>query len=62
MDMYARGTIMGLTRGSNRAHLVRATLESIAYQVKDVINAMEEDSGLKLNGLKLMVEQVVMIF
>ena len=52
-DMYARGTIMGLTRGSNRAHLVRATLESIAYQVKDVINAMEEDSGLKLNGLKV---------
>ena len=52
-DMYARGTIMGLTRGSNRAHLVRATLESIAYQVKDVINAMEEDSGLKLKGLKV---------
>ena len=52
-DMYARGSIMGLTRGSNRAHLVRATLESIAYQVKDVLNAMQEDSGLKLKGLKV---------
>ncbi|CEH34684.1 glycerol kinase GlpK [Romboutsia lituseburensis] len=52
-DMYARGAIMGLTRGSNRAHLVRATLESIAYQVKDVLNAMQEDSGLKLKGLKV---------
>ncbi len=44
---------MGLTRGANRAHLVRATLESIAYQVKDVLNAMQEDSGLKLKGLKV---------
>ena len=52
-DMYARGCVMGLTRGANRAHLVRATLESIAYQVKDVLNAMQEDSGLKLNGLKV---------
>ncbi|MGL5330352.1 MAG: glycerol kinase GlpK [Peptostreptococcaceae bacterium] len=52
-DMYARGSVMGLTRGCNRAHLVRATLESIAYQVKDVLNAMQEDSGLKLNGLKV---------
>ena len=52
-DMYARGCVMGLTRGSNRAHLVRATLESIAYQVKDVLNAMQEDSGLKLNGLRV---------
>lgn len=52
-DMYARGSVMGLTRGANRAHLVRATLESIAYQVKDVLNAMQEDSGLKLNGLKV---------
>ena len=51
--MYARGAVMGLTRGSNRAHLVRATLESIAYQVKDVLNAMQEDSGLKLKGLKV---------
>ncbi|HSQ90214.1 glycerol kinase GlpK [Romboutsia sp.] len=52
-DMYARGSVMGLTRGANRAHLVRATLESIAYQVKDVLNAMQEDSGLKLKGLKV---------
>ena len=52
-DMYARGAIMGLTRGANRAHLVRATLESIAYQVKDVLNAMQEDSGLKLSELKV---------
>ena len=51
-DMYARGAIMGLTRGANRAHLVRATLESIAYQVKDVLNAMQEDSGLKLKDLR----------
>ena len=52
-DMYARGSIMGLTRGTNRAHLVRATLESIAYQVKDVLNAMQEDSGLNLKSLKV---------
>lgn len=52
-DMYARGAIMGLTRGANRANLVRATLESIAYQVKDVLNAMQEDSGLKLKDLRV---------
>ena len=52
-NMYARGCIMGLTRGANREHLVRASLESIAYQVKDVLHAMEEDSGLKLVGLKV---------
>jgi glycerol kinase len=52
-DMYARGAVLGLTRGANRAHLVRATLESVAYQVKDVLNAMQEDSGLTLNGLKV---------
>ena len=52
-DMYARGSVMGLTRGANRAHLVRATLESIAYQVKDVLNAMQEDSGLELKNLKV---------
>lgn len=52
-DMYARGAIMGLTRGANRAPLVRATLESIAYQVKDVLNAMQEDSGLKLKDLRV---------
>ena len=52
-NMYARGCVMGLTRGANREHLVRASLESIAYQVKDVLHAMEEDSGLKLAGLKV---------
>lgn len=52
-DMYARGTIVGLTRGVTREHLIRATLESIAYQTKDVLNAMEEDSGTKLQILKV---------
>lgn len=52
-DMYARGTIIGLTRGVTRAHLIRATLESIAYQTKDVLNAMEEDSGTNLKILKV---------
>lgn len=52
-DMYARGTIVGLTRGSNRNHIIRAALESIAYQSKDLISAMEEDSGLKLKSLKV---------
>ncbi len=52
-DMYARGAILGLTRGVKREHIVRATLESIAYQTKDVIRAMEEDSKIKLNRLKV---------
>lgn len=52
-DMYARGSIFGLTRGSNKNHIIRASLESIAYQVKDLINAMEEDSGCKINTLKV---------
>ena len=52
-DMYARGAIMGLTRGSNREHLVRATLESLAYQTKDVLEAMQDDSGIKLSGLRV---------
>jgi glycerol kinase len=52
-DMYARGTIMGLTRGSTREHIVRATLESIAYQTKDVLNAMQEDSKIELKALKV---------
>jgi glycerol kinase len=46
-DAEARGTITGLTRGTNRAHIVRATLESIAYQVRDVVEAMESDTGLR---------------
>lgn len=52
-DMYARGTIVGLTRGANRNHLIRATLESIAYQSRDLIDAMEEDSKIKLSSLKV---------
>lgn len=52
-DMYARGTIVGLTRGVNRNHIIRATLESIAYQSKDLIVAMEEDSGINLEALKV---------
>ena len=52
-DMYARGTIIGLTRGSNRNHIIRAALESIAYQSKDLIEAMKEDSGISINSLKV---------
>jgi len=52
-DMYARGAIVGLTRGANRNHIIRATLESIAYQSRDLINAMIEDSGIEMNSLKV---------
>lgn len=52
-DMYARGSIMGLTRGANRNHIVRATLESIAYQTRDVLEAMQEDSKINLQALKV---------
>ena len=53
-DMYARGAIFGLTRGTNKNHIIRATLESIAYQTRDVLEAMQEkDSGIELNGLKV---------
>ena len=52
-DQYARGTIVGLTRGVNRYHIVRATLESLAYQVNDVLGAMEADSGIALSSLKV---------
>ncbi|MGL4392235.1 MAG: glycerol kinase GlpK [Fusobacteriaceae bacterium] len=52
-DMYARGTIIGITRGTNRNHIIRATLESIAYQTRDVLNVMEEDSGIKLSEMKV---------
>jgi len=52
-DMYARGAIFGLTRDTGKAHIVKATLESLAYQTKDVLNAMQEDSGLKLKSLKV---------
>ncbi len=52
-DMYARGTIVGLTRGAGRSHLVRATLESIAYQTRDVLRAIEDDSGIPVRELKV---------
>ncbi len=52
-DMYARGTIIGLSRGSKKEHIVRATLESIAYQTKDVLSAMEEDSNISLKNLRV---------
>lgn len=52
-DQYARGTIVGLTRGSGRAQIVRATLESIAYQTRDVVEAMHADSDLPLQGLRV---------
>jgi len=52
-DMYARGAIVGLSRGAKREHIVRATLESIAYQTKDVLSAMEKDSGIQLKALKV---------
>jgi len=52
-DMKARGAILGLTRGTTKAHVVRATLDSMAYQTKDVLSAMEADSGIKLQALKV---------
>lgn len=52
-DMYARGTIVGLTRGANRNHIIRAALESIAYQTRDVLDAMQVDSGIDLQALKV---------
>lgn len=52
-DMYARGAIVGLTRGSTKAHIVRAALEGIAYQVKDLLDAMEKDAGEELSVLRV---------
>lgn len=52
-DQYARGTIVGLTRGVNKYHIIRATLESICYQVNDVLHAMRADSGAPLASLKV---------
>jgi glycerol kinase len=52
-DMYARGAIFGLTRGTSKSHLIRATVESLAYQTKDVLKAMEKDAGLKLQTLRV---------
>ena len=50
---YARGTIVGITRGVNKYHIIRATLESLAYQVNDVLEAMKADSGIELAALKV---------
>ncbi|NBC09499.1 MAG: glycerol kinase GlpK [Bacteroidetes bacterium] len=52
-DMYARGAILGLTRGTTKAHIIRATLESLAYQTRDVLDAMEKDAGLPLHSLRV---------
>jgi glycerol kinase len=52
-DQYARGAILGLTRGANRYHIIRATLESIAYQIRDVIECMEKDAGIATRELKV---------
>lgn len=52
-DPYARGTIVGITRGVSKYHIIRATLESLAYQVNDVLKAMEADSGITLSSLKV---------
>ena len=52
-DMYARGTLVGITRGTTKAHIARATLEGIAYQVKDLLSAMESDMGDKLQILRV---------
>lgn len=51
-DMYAKGTITGLTRGSNKNHIIRAALESIAYQTNDLINAMKSDSNMAITSVK----------
>ena len=52
-DQYARGTIVGLTRGCNKNHIIRATLDSLCYQVNDVLHAMEADSGIPMKSLKV---------
>jgi glycerol kinase len=52
-DMYARGTILGLTRGANKYHIIRAALEAIAYQTRDVLEAMQQDSDIALKELKV---------
>ena len=52
-DQYARGTVVGITRGVNKYHFVRATLESLAYQTRDILVAMQADSGIKLSALKV---------
>jgi len=52
-DMYARGAIFGLTRDTGKAHLIKATLQSMAYQSKDLLETMQKDSGLEIHTLKV---------
>ena len=52
-DMYARGAIFGLTRDTGKAHIAKATLDSLAYQTKDILKAMEDDSGIQLKNLRV---------
>ena len=52
-EQYARGTVVGLTRGVTRAHFIRAVVESLAYQTNDLLSAMKEESGLSLGDLKV---------
>ncbi len=52
-DQYARGTIVGLTRGVGKSHIIRATVESLAYQTRDVLEAMRSDAGIPINSLKV---------
>ena len=52
-DQYARGAIVGLTRGVNKYHIIRATLDSLCYQTNDVLTAMKADSGIELSSLKV---------
>ena len=52
-DQYARGAIVGLTRGVNKNHIIRATLDSLCYQINDVLTAMEADSGIAMTALKV---------
>ena len=52
-DQYARGTIVGLTRGCNKNHIIRATLDSLCYQVNDVLRAMEADAGIRLSSIRV---------
>ena len=52
-DPFARGTILGITRGTTAAHIARAALESMAYQTRDVLDAMQKDAGIELTGLKV---------
>jgi glycerol kinase len=52
-DMYARGAIFGITRGTNKGHIVRAALEAIAYQVRDVIDIMSNEANVQIQGLRV---------